>query len=253
MSAAPPGPIAIPRPAATVVLVREAAAGPEVLMLRRASTAAFMPDAWVFPGGALDPADGSDAVLEHFDGPDEAAASERLGLAAGGRAWFVAAVRECFEECGLLLAVDAAGRAVVPPASHELQRWRSVVLARPAAFAELCGQLQVRLAGHDLAYFAHWITPEALPRRFDTRFFIAAAPPGQEPCLNGDELQAVCWIGPRVALDRADAGELALRNATRSTLEELAGFPRAGELLDHARARRDIVTHRPSMRSRRPE
>lgn len=247
------GSIAFPRPAATVVLVREAQPGPEVLMLRRASTAAFMPDAWVFPGGALDPADASEEVLAHFDGPDEAAACARLGLADVGRAWFVAAIRECFEECGLLLAVDAAGRAVVPQASHELQRWRSDVLARPVAFAELCRRLHVRLAGHDLAYFGHWITPEGLPRRFDTRFFVAAAPPGQEPSLNGDELRSVSWIGPRVALDRADAGELVLRTATRSTLEELAGFSRAAALLEHARGRRDVFTHRPTMRPRRSE
>lgn len=252
MSDAASGSIAFPRPAATVVLVREAQPGPEVLMLRRASTAAFMPDAWVFPGGALDPADASEGVLAHFDGPDEAAACARLGLADVGRAWFVAAIRECFEECGLLLAVDPAGHVAPQPAAPELQRWRSEVLARPQALGELCASLGLRLGGHELSYFAHWITPETQPRRFDTRFFVAAAPRRQEPCLSGDELQALCWIRPGLALERAAAGELLLRNATRETLEELANFPTAGALLAHAQAHREVRTRRPPGRAHTP-
>ncbi|HEX6363430.1 MAG TPA: MBL fold metallo-hydrolase [Albitalea sp.] len=236
------GPVAapaVPRPAATLVLLRDGNDGVEALMLRRIERAGDRSSgAYVFPGGTLDPADA--AAHACCTGLDDARASERLGLAANGLDYVVAAIRECFEEAGVLVAVDAAGRPVtVPPqAADEWLALRSRLRAGALSLPGLCETLGVRLAADRLAYHSHWLTPAGLAKRFDTRFFVAEMPPGQEAALESDETQAHRWIRPVDALDAA--GGLPLRTPTRRTLELIAGFATAAECVAHARALREI-------------
>lgn len=207
------------RPAATLVLLRDGPSGLEVLMLRRAERPDDrMSGTCVFPGGKVERAD---AGLHPFaEGVDDAAASRLLGLEAGGLDFMLAAVRECFEESGLLLAVDAQGDWVDPPER-----------SRPLDAA--CREHGWRLAADRLAYFAHWLTPVGVPRRFDTRFFVALAPPGQVARADGVETVDHLWLRPADAL-RADSG-LKLMQITRHILGWAAGFDTAEACIAHAR------------------
>jgi 8-oxo-dGTP pyrophosphatase MutT (NUDIX family) len=199
--------------------------------------AAFMPTSWVFPGGAVDASDADVFWLERCVGLSDEEASRRLAVPRAGLALFVAAIRECFEECGLLIAVDSAGRAVGDRVS-----------ARTAVrdtFAELCIANDLYLACGELAYVAHWITPEGLPKRFDTRFFIAPAPSGQVASLTSSEHTDLLWVRPGEALRGDRAPTLRIQDPTRAVLEEIAGFGDVDAIMAHARSRGTIPTIRP--------
>ena len=157
----------VPKPAATLILLRS---GMEVLMLQRAQTAAFLGGAYVFPGGSLDP---DDASTDRVVGLTEAQANERLKLPSGGIAYYVAAIRECFEEAGILLACERNGRRIDAARAGSLLHWRD----KP--FRELLEAEDLYLPAGELAYFGHWITAPGRSRRFDARFFVALAPEGQ--------------------------------------------------------------------------
>jgi glyoxylase-like metal-dependent hydrolase (beta-lactamase superfamily II)/8-oxo-dGTP pyrophosphatase MutT (NUDIX family) len=210
------------RLAASLLLLRDADAGLEVLMLRRAERADDLRSGVaVFPGGVLDTRD-RDAHA-HAKGIDDAEASARLGVAAGGLDFYIAALRESFEEVGLLLAAprpDATRLAA-------LHGWRERLQAGTASIAELCLRegLQLDLGG--LAYYSHWLTPPGMPKRFDTRFFAALAPEGQEAVADLGEAIELMWLAPRVALDPARG--LKLLPVTRHTLQDLARFRRAAD------------------------
>jgi 8-oxo-dGTP pyrophosphatase MutT (NUDIX family) len=184
------------RPAASVVLVRPGARGIEVLMLRRADKGDAFSDAWVFPGGIVDAADR--AAHACCAGPEDPAASRRLDLPQGGLDFYVAAIRETFEEAGVLLGVDAAGNLPCEPdpALQTLLRRRHAIAAGAVDFAAECRALGLRLAADRLHYIAHWITPLGTPKRFDTRFFLAALPPGQGVAHDGRELTDHGWFSP---------------------------------------------------------
>ncbi len=175
-------PAAVPiRPAATVMVVDDR---PDlhVLMLRRTATAIFAGDMWVYPGGRVDP-DDAEAVLDHVSGLTDAEASAQLGLERGGLAFWVAALRECFEEAGILFGHDRRTGAPIdltdPAAIDRLAAQRDALNAGQRSFAEVVAELDVVLDASKVHYIAHWVTPLGPPRRFDTRFFLAAAPPGQ--------------------------------------------------------------------------
>src|SRR5688572_5754922 len=159
----------IPRPAATLILLRE---GLEVLMLQRVQTAAFLGGAYVFPGGSLDPQDSE--LARRVVGFSEAQANARLQVSSGALAYYVAAVRECFEEAGILLARGGDGAAISASRAESLMNWRK----KP--FAELLEAEDLYIPAGDLAYYGHWITAPGRTRRFDTRFFVALAPEGQQ-------------------------------------------------------------------------
>lgn len=239
-------PPVIPRPAATLIPVRDGAHGVEVFMLKRSEGANFAPGVHVFPGGRIDDADG--ACAEVCDGLDDAAASHELDLAAGGLAYRIGAIRECFEEAGLLFARDAgddtkggaSGELLAidnPQAITEFGELRRRLNAGEFSFAELCRERQLRLACERLVYVAHWITPKGMHRRFDTRFFVAVAPPAQTPSHDGRETIEHIWIGADEALARYQRGEFALMFATRSTLELLARHGNCASLMDSIRAK----------------
>ncbi|MCX7960559.1 MAG: MBL fold metallo-hydrolase [Burkholderiales bacterium] len=229
-----------PRPAATVILVRDGAHGPEVLLLQRSQGSAFLPGAYVFPGGALDAADRDPRAARRVAGLTDAEASAKLGLSSGGLAFWIAAARECFEEAGILLAVDGAGRPVAPERVARLAQLREPMNAGRLAFAELLEAEDLYVPGAALVYFAHWITAAGRPRRFDTRFFLALAPAGQQGAHDASETVHSVWIAPREALARYEREEIEIIFPTRASLADLARFGSAAAALAHARALGDI-------------
>lgn len=240
-----PAAVAI-RDAATVMLVRDGDdARLEVFMLRRNLNSDFVGGAYVFPGGAVDPAD-RHADLEPFcEGRSDADASTALGLESlsGGLAYWVAAVRESFEEAGVLLAYDVEGEIVdlrKPAVAERFDRHRSAVDHGERRLVEICAEEGLRLAVDGMHYFSHWITPMGPSRRYDTRFFVTAAPVGQTPLHDDRETIANCWIAPSDALTRHEAGEFDLILPTIRNLEAIARFDTAAAVLAAA-ATLDVV------------
>jgi 8-oxo-dGTP pyrophosphatase MutT (NUDIX family) len=212
-------------PAATVTLVRDTHASLEVLMLQRNYRSGFMPGVFLFPGGALDPEDASDAVITRCAGIDDAGSSAVLGLAKGGLAYWTAAIRESFEEAGVLLAYDDAGELVNPGTPSRIGRfedYRRRLNAGEACLGEMLEREGLRLATDRLTYFGHWITPVTAPRRYDTRFFVAVAPEGQEALPDNVEAIHHVWVNPAHALERNRAGRFGMRTPTIRTLEHFA-------------------------------
>ena len=236
-----------PRPAATLILVRARGCLPEFLLLKRGAQARFMPNAYVFAGGAVDPADAIGEVYDVCAGMDDDRASERLQLPSNGLRFFVAAIREAFEECGLLLAYDPAARIVDLTGWDEerLRRLRAQVCAGQPGLAAVCKLNGWRLAVDGLAYFDHWITPPDLKRRFDTRFFIARAPARQTASLAGDEMSDLVWRSAAEALAGHSNGEILLMRATRSILGEIARFDHIDALFAFAQSGRKILPTAP--------
>ncbi len=238
---------ATPRPAATVVLLRDSADGVEVFMLRRDPALTFGGGAYVFPGGSVDAADRSPRTQRLVEGHDDARASARLGLDSGGLAYWIAAIRECYEEAGVLLARDARGVLLGSGTEHdaELELARQRLISGGDGFAAFCEERRIALAAGELSYLSHWITPEAAPKRFDTRFFVASAPPGQVARACQQETIAHCWIRPEAALERGRAGAMQLMFPTRKTLESLSGYGSVAALVDEIRARADVPAIKP--------
>lgn len=230
-----------PRPAATVVVLRDAdePEGIEVLLLRRARSAGFVPGAYVFPGGRVDAADGAASATGRLTGRDADGWARRLGLEPGeeglhGAAYLVAALRETFEETGLLVARDD-GRAFASAAAQddEVARLRARLLEDEIGFGEVLEALDVRLDDGQAEYIAHWITPEAEPRRYDTRFFAVRVPRGVPVTPWEREITDHRWLRPRRALELQRAGELPMVFPTIRTLEDLTRFTRARDVLEH--------------------
>jgi 8-oxo-dGTP pyrophosphatase MutT (NUDIX family) len=227
------------RDAATVMLVRDdAEGGLEVFMLRRNLNSDFVGGAYVFPGGAVDEADRHDDLEAICDGRTDAECSELLGIERGGLAYWVAAVRECFEEAGVLLA-RKPDEAVVSFVDEEVaarfEEHRDAINAGTRRLIEVCAREGLDVDAGAIHYFSHWITPEGPPRRYDTRFFVAAAPPGQVPLHDDAETIANTWIRPSKALSEHKAGRLDLIFPTIRNLQAIGRFATAAELLDHAK------------------
>lgn len=232
-----------PLPAATVAIVREARGGFEVLMLQRNFQSGFMPGMHLFPGGALDEADSAAEAATLCCGLDDLAASEVLGLESGGLAYWVAAIRESFEEAGILLAYDARGDLVSlrdEAVSARFLAHRRVLNAGEREFIALLHEEGLRLATDRLTFFSHWITPVGAPRRYDTRFFLALAPEGQEPLHDSREAIDHLWVNPAAALDRMRKGELKMRTPTVHTLKLFADHDTVTSLRAALSERRDI-------------
>jgi len=217
------------RPAATVMLVRDADDGDpgiEVFMLQRTSRAAFGPGMYVFPGGRVDGVDGADEIAPFCRGLDEASASAKLGLTGGGLAYWVAAVRECFEEAGVLLAVPRHGGALVLRNED-----RHEVHDSSLSLVDLCRRDDLVMELSTTHYVDHWITPLGEPRRFDTRFFLTEMPHDQEPLHDDKETVHSLWVRPSDALRRQAAGELTMMPPTIFNLRFLEPFETAAEAL----------------------
>lgn len=230
------------RDAATVVLVRDTAGpdtGFEVFMLLRTVKSDFNAGAYVFPGGAVDRSDGGERAQRLCSGLDAAQANARLGIDSGALAFYLAAVRECFEEAGVLLAAGADGQILGLHDAAAQQRfadYRAALNAGKLDLADICEREQLCLPLERVHYYSHWITPEGMPRRYDTRFFLCRAPAGQEPLHDGQETVDHCWVRPADALARHAAGSFNLVPATRKQLEFLARFADSNSLLRHVAA-----------------
>lgn len=221
----------MPRPSATVVLLRDGPQGPEVLLGLRPERASFGAS-YVFPGGVLEDAD--EQVAAYCGDADDARASSRLGIERGGLAFFSAAIRELFEETGVLLAGRRDGR---PLAGADSERLRAALNGGTLAWPRLLEEGKLLLACDDLHYFAYWVTPRYFGKRFSTRFFAVRLPPGQQARHDGGELIDSRWMTPAAALAAADGDELALPRPTRHTLERFGACADVAAALALARDR----------------
>lgn len=208
--------------AATVLAVRDGARGLEVLMLLRNHASGFVPGAYVFPGGAVDPAD-----------------------VDGGRDPFrVAAIRETFEEAGLLLARDAAGAfPALDTADARFARHRRAIAEGRESIQRVCADEGLVLAVDELHPLSRWVTPEGAPRRYDTRFFIALAPDNQTPSHDGREAIDHLWIRPADALDRNADGDYELIHPTLMSLRTLADYDAASDVIATSLLEPDVEPH----------
>jgi 8-oxo-dGTP pyrophosphatase MutT (NUDIX family) len=233
------------RDAATVMLVRDAAEGMEVFMLRRNLNSDFVGGAYVFPGGAVDPADRHADLEPLCSGRTDAEASSLLTVGEGGLAYWVAAIRECFEEAGVLLAYGPDGTILSladPQIAERFEAHREAVYAGSRRLVELCGEEGLALAADRIHYFSHWITPVGPPRRYDTRFFVAQAPPEQVPLEDQRETVASLWVRPLDARARHERGELDMIFPTIRNLEAIGRFDSTAALLEAAAAIESVPT-----------
>jgi 8-oxo-dGTP pyrophosphatase MutT (NUDIX family) len=227
------------RPAATVIVLRDTIAGPEVFLIRRHQAIAFMAGAHVFPGGRVDEDDYSadpswcDALLEARAKIPEMAPDEAVGFQ-------VAAVRELFEEAGVLLARQISGEYVSLTAGADQERFknhRAELNARRRTFHDIVAGEQLRLALDALVHYAHWVTPPLDIRRFDTRFFVTRVPPRQSPVHDDHEATDSVWIRPADAIVAVATAAIVLPPPTWASLRELERFASVEGALSWARAR----------------
>jgi 8-oxo-dGTP pyrophosphatase MutT (NUDIX family) len=238
--------VANPRPAATVVVLRDSSGGPEVFMVRRHADTAFMGGAHVFPGGRVDDAD-HDGDESWCDGISHAAQQLAELPAAVAVAYHVAAARELFEEAGVLLARDAAGAFVSLAGASDHQRFkqdRSRVHGHKTTLRAVLERERLRLALDALVLFAHWVTPPIDTRQFDTRFFMTRVPPHQTPAHDQTETTHSVWITPAAAIAQSQRGDIVLPPPTWSTLRELEPFRSVDDALVWARRRR-VISRQP--------
>lgn len=226
------------RDAATVVILRE---GPQVYLLRRKATMAFAAGAYVFPGGSVDPRDTDHSVAWAGPSPKEwgqvfhAEENTARGLVC-------AAVRETFEESGVLLAGPGPDTVVADTTGDDWEADRVALIDRSLAFADFLDRRGLVLRSDLLKPWAHWITPEVEHKRFDTRFFVAVLPEGQRTRDVGGEADKVVWQRPAEAIELAHKGEIFLMPPTYRTLAELAGH---GDVEAILAVEREIVTIMP--------
>jgi 8-oxo-dGTP pyrophosphatase MutT (NUDIX family) len=232
---------AVPRDAATVIVLRSAlddggTPRVETLMLRRTAAMKFGPGAYVFPGGSVDPADYGADIGWH--GPSAADFGVRLGASAEvARALVCAAVREMFEEAGVLLAGPGGGGPVAETSGPSWEADRQALTSGELTLAELLNRRGLVLRADLLVPWARWITPDGEPRRFDARFFAAALPPGQQVSGHAAETDHLTWLSPADALGAARAGEMSLFPPTAVTLNDFASAAAAGDDLTAMLAR----------------
>lgn len=236
----PPRQPVVPAPAATAVLLRQGEAGPEALLLRRNRSSGFVPGAYVFPGGRVDDADTDPRLLDRVDGLAPDAEPEP--------AFWLAAAREVFEETAVLLAdgretreppsgagadTGAGGSAVDGDAADQAAAdlVREALLADEITLLDALEHLDARLALDGMVYLAHWVTPEAERRRYDTRFFLAKLPDGAEVSIDAREMTDAVWLTPETALARFRAGDLPMVFPTVKTLESLTGHDTVATVL----------------------
>jgi 8-oxo-dGTP pyrophosphatase MutT (NUDIX family) len=214
-----------PADSATVIVLREAGDGCEVLLVERHAKSRAFAGAHVFPGGVVDAEDVAPGL--HAASPLTAkAAAARLqekGGSAAALAYWIAAIRELFEETGLLLARRDGSPLRLDDAATQarFRKHRSDLLAGSTTFAEIVAAERLELTTDGLHYFSRWITPVNVPRRYDARFFVAAVPPGQEPLHDDRETISTVWLAPRAALEQACSGRLILAPPTVRTLDDL--------------------------------
>ena len=230
--------------AATVVIARDAHPQYEILMLKRTSTAVFAGGMYVFPGGMVDPADG-EPIEAYASAPSVDQAGQTAAVGAQWPQFWLAGIRETFEESGLLLAYDASGEIVSIDAENEARflTYRNQVFKGDLSLISLCQREGLTLAFDRVHFFNRLITPPGRPRRFDTHFFITSAPENQQGIHDGTETVDTVWISPSEALRLHDLDQFGMMNATQRQLAELDEHQSLSDLLEMAQTRTIFPTH----------
>ncbi|MFE7898361.1 NUDIX hydrolase [Streptomyces sp. NPDC057424] len=225
-----------PKRAATVMLLKDTGSGTAVHMLRRRASMAFAGGAYAYPGGGVDPRDDDHHV--RWAGPTRAWWADRLGVdETAAQAIVCAAVRETYEEAGVLLAGPAADAVVGDTTGADWEADRAALVARDLSFAEFLDRRGLVLRSDLLGAWTRWITPEFEARRYDTWFFVAALPEGQRTRNASTEADRTVWISPREAAAGYDKGELLMMPPTIATLRQLTAYETAVRALDAAPGR----------------
>jgi 8-oxo-dGTP pyrophosphatase MutT (NUDIX family) len=235
-----------PRPASTVILLRDTTSVPEVYLLRRQRTMAFAAGMTVFPGGRVDPTDSS--IADSWSGPSPSWFGERLGCSAETAAAYVAAaVRETFEESGVLLAGPSTESVVSDTTGDDWETDRVALEGRELGFADFLHRRGLVLRADLLGVWAHWITPDLEPRRYDTRFFVAALPAGQVTRDVTSESDQVAWMRPADAVRAVEAGEMLMLPPTYLCCRDLSPYDAVADVLAAA-AEREVRPILPTVR-----
>ena len=219
------------KPSATIVVLRDSSNGPEILLVKRRAGDAFG-DSYAFPGGVVDDDESASHSYSQGVTPDEANAV--LGVDHGGLDYYSAAIRELFEETGILLARKASGEWAI--GLSDLDVLRKEVDQGTLPWSDFLRDQKIEMASDALHYFAHWETPLSLPKRWSTRFFIAELPPGQDATHDGSELTDCRWLAAADALAHWRERDIELPVPTVSTLESLSGFNSIDEMIRWANA-----------------
>ena len=242
---------ATPSPAATLVLLRDRPpADVEVLLLQRHAKSKFAAGDYVFAGGKIETDDMPPDGEGFCRGITAGQAAARLGGGLAPRealSYWVGAIREAFEEVGVLLAYGADGQLlrISSQAKPRYEAYRTACQKANPAFFDMLRAEQLTLATDRLAYFAHWITPEERPLRFDTRFFAALMPPEQEPVVDGHEIVDLKWLTPAEAISASHRKDIGLRAPTIKNLELVAGGGSPASSVVESLGRREVQTIRP--------
>ena len=230
-----------PRMASAVMLLRDVPTGHdgqgrgiEVFMVRRVIQSDFMPDVYVFPGGSVSKDDYAAELADGVSAPVGASVADPEGSTAAGKGVRAAAIRELFEEAGVLLAYRDGKILPIPEEQvAHFDSYRRAFQQRAGSLEEMARAERLMLATDRLGYFAHWITPEGMPKRFDTHFFITTAPAEQQAAHDRLETSEGIWIAPSEALARFERGAFPLVFATIYQLRELAAFDSVKAALHH--------------------
>jgi len=219
--------------AATIILIRDVSSVSEVFMIKRATKSNFG-GAWVFPGGKVDNEDSENNILDYCQGLDDKQASSILSLNEGGMGYWVACVRECFEESGVLLAYRENGHLFKPSLDEKiiLNDLRRQLNDDSIVFVDILKKLNLRLALDRILYLSHWVTPKIESRRYSTRFFITSISNDQEAIHDGYEAVDSLWIKIEKALNDYKQGTFPIIMPTIKNLEAIAGYPSTLSILE---------------------
>jgi len=225
------------RPAATVMLVDDRPDF-QVYMMERNANTVFAGGMWVFPGGSVDHTDDADIFQEISIHRSDEEASRLMGLNKGGLAYYVAAIREAFEEAGVLLALNKETEGPInlkePDVMQRFNRHRDHINDNSRDFIDIAREEGLILDAGEMHYVARWITPLGPPRRFDARFFLARMPKGQTPVHDDNELVHSRWLSPREILRRSEEGDMVLMSPTLRMVKCLAQFESADGAIEAA-------------------
>ena len=209
-------------------------------MMKRSANVQFAGGMWVFPGGSVDDSDDAANYQQYCTHRSDDSASRQLGLERGGLAYYVAAIREAFEEAGILLALhretEAPLELIEDDTRVRFDALRAGVNEGTIDFLQVVEQERLILDAGQIHYVARWITPPGPPRRFDTRFFISRMPEAQDPIHDDKELVNSDWVAPRDVIERVAAKEMGMLPPTLRMLEALSAFESADEAISAARA-----------------
>ena len=218
------------KPAATVILMREEIKGDfEIFMVKRSSRSTFG-SLYVFPGGKLDPEDSENDLYPYCEGMNNEEASKQLGIKDNGLSFWIACIRECFEEVGVLLTNPDD---LILQDTSKLTKLRKELNNKEITFKEICVSESLRLRTKNIVPCAHWITPDIETKRFDTRFFLAKVNAKQLASHDGFELTESFWIKPADALAKLKNGEMSMILPTIKNIEKLAEFSTSTEAFNH--------------------